>query len=143
MPSLKKSERQPTFIYEMMQRLGIEPGEVMLPRLGLVYMTAFYRCQSCQVKDACRKWLDSMPCSVATLRTSVRARIFYSNWPLAGASAKELANHELVGRQVSRHSEEIGDRLERLVVPSCDATRILTLCGTVARRRPRSANTRQ
>ena len=36
MPSLKKSERQPTFIYEMMQRLGIEPGEVMLPRLGLV-----------------------------------------------------------------------------------------------------------
>ena len=36
MPSLKKSERQPNFIYEMMQRLGIEPGEVMLPRLGLV-----------------------------------------------------------------------------------------------------------
>jgi hypothetical protein len=65
MPSLKKSERQPTFIYEMMQRLGIEPGEVMLPRLGLVYMTAFHRCQSCQVKEACRKWLDSMPCSVA------------------------------------------------------------------------------
>ena len=65
MPSLKKSERQPTFIYEMMRRLGIEPGEVMLPRLGLVYMTAFHRCQSCQVKEACRKWLDSMPCSVA------------------------------------------------------------------------------
>jgi hypothetical protein len=65
MPSLKKSERQPTFIYEMMQRLGIEPGEVMLPRLGLVYMTAFHRCQSCQDKEACRKWLDSMPCSVA------------------------------------------------------------------------------
>ena len=26
---------------------------------------AFHRCQSCQVKEACRKWLDSMPCSVA------------------------------------------------------------------------------
>jgi len=65
MPSLEKSERQPPFIYEMMQRLGIEPGEVTLPRLGLVYMTAFHRCQSCQVKEACRKWLDSMPCSVA------------------------------------------------------------------------------
>ena len=64
MPSLEKSERQPTFIYEMMQRLGIEPGEVMLPRLGLVYMTAFHRCQGCQVNEACRKWLDSMPCSV-------------------------------------------------------------------------------
>ena len=60
----QKAERQPTFIYEMMQRLGIEPGEVMLPRLGLVYMTAFHRCQSCQVNEACRKWLDSMPCSV-------------------------------------------------------------------------------
>ena len=36
MPSLMKSERQPTFIYEMIQRLGIEPGEVILPRLRLV-----------------------------------------------------------------------------------------------------------
>jgi hypothetical protein len=40
-------------------------GRVTLPRLGLVYMTAFHCCQSCQVKEACRKWLDSMPCSVA------------------------------------------------------------------------------
>src|SRR6516164_3587827 len=76
-------------------------------------------------------------------RRAVRARIFYSNWPLAGAPAEQLANYELVGRQVSRHSADTGERLERLVVPSCDAARILTLCGPVARRRPRSANTRR
>ena len=96
MPSLEKSERQPTFIYEMMQRLGIEPGEVMLPRLGLVYMTAFQRCQSCQVNEACRKWLDSMPCSVVNapnfcpsedilfeLRINQLSRVEYTPW-LAG-----------------------------------------------------------
>ena len=96
MPSLEKSERQPTFIYEMMQRLGIEPGEVTLPRLGLVYMTAFHRCQSCQVNEACRKWLDSMPCSVVNapnfcpsedilfeLRINQHSRVEYTPW-LAG-----------------------------------------------------------
>lgn len=59
-------KRQPTYISEMMQRLGIEPGEGVVPRLSLAYMTAFHRCETCQVKKACREWLDSMPQSVAT-----------------------------------------------------------------------------
>lgn len=65
MPGPKDLARQPPYIYEMMQRLGIEPGEAIVPHLSLAYMTAFHRCQSCPAKDACREWLDSMPRSVA------------------------------------------------------------------------------
>jgi hypothetical protein len=58
-------ERQRTYVSEMMQRLGIEPGEGAVPRLSLAYMTAVHRCETCQVKGACREWLDCMPRSVA------------------------------------------------------------------------------
>jgi hypothetical protein len=66
MPTLKDSARQPTYLYEMMRRLGIEPGEGVVPRLSLTHMTAFHRCQACPTKEACREWLDCMPQSVAT-----------------------------------------------------------------------------
>lgn len=66
MPSLKDSERPQTYLYKMMQRLGIELGEGVVPRFSLAYMTAFHRCQACPVKKACHEWLESMPCSVVT-----------------------------------------------------------------------------
>jgi hypothetical protein len=66
MASPEDSAAQPTYVYEMMQRLGIEPGEDVVPRLGLAYMTAFHRCKTCSAKSACRKWLDSMPRSVVS-----------------------------------------------------------------------------
>src|SRR5262249_13353880 len=66
MPSPKDSARQPTYLYEMIQRLGIEPGGDVVPRLSLAYMTAFHRYQTCPVKEACREWLDIMPRSVAS-----------------------------------------------------------------------------
>jgi hypothetical protein len=66
MPSPKESHRHQTHLYEMMQRLGIEPGEGVVPSLGLAYMSAFRRCKACPAKEACRKWLDCMPQSVAT-----------------------------------------------------------------------------
>jgi len=65
MPSLKDSARQPVCLYEMMQRLGIEPGESVVPRFSLAYMTALHRCQACPEKGACRAWLDGMPQAVA------------------------------------------------------------------------------
>jgi hypothetical protein len=65
MPSLKDSARQSICLYEMMQRLGIEPGESVVPRLSLAYMTALHRCQTCPGKESCRGWLDSMPQAVA------------------------------------------------------------------------------
>jgi Family of unknown function (DUF6455) len=55
-------ERQPTYI--MMERLGIEPGGGVVPRLSLSYATAFRRCEACPSKQACREWLDSMPVPV-------------------------------------------------------------------------------
>src|SRR3974390_2810293 len=66
MPSPKDLARRPTYLYEMMQRLGIEPGEGVVPRLSLAYMTAFQRCETCPAKEACREWLDSMPPSLVT-----------------------------------------------------------------------------
>ena len=66
MPVPKDSARQPTHIYEVMQRLGIDPAEGVVPRLSMAYMTAFHRCQNCPAKDACRKWLDAMPRSMTS-----------------------------------------------------------------------------
>jgi hypothetical protein len=57
-------ERQPTHLCEMMQRLAIEPGGGVVPRLGLSYATALRRCEACSSKQACRQWLDSMPALV-------------------------------------------------------------------------------
>jgi hypothetical protein len=66
MPAPTVSDRQATHITEMMERLGIDPGEGAVPRLSLIYTTAFHRCEACQSKQACREWLDSMPQSVAS-----------------------------------------------------------------------------
>jgi len=64
MPIPTGPTRQTTYLAEMMQRLGIEPGEGAIPRLSMAHMTAFHRCQGCAAKDACRAWLDSMPPAV-------------------------------------------------------------------------------
>jgi Family of unknown function (DUF6455) len=58
-------EGQPIYLFEMMERLGIEPGGGVVPRLSLTYATAFHRCEACPSKQTCRDWLDRMPRSVA------------------------------------------------------------------------------
>ena len=63
MPSPIADERQPTYILEMMQRLGIEPEGGAVARLGLSYAAAFQRCESCACKTACRAWIDKAPAS--------------------------------------------------------------------------------
>jgi hypothetical protein len=65
MPSPSARDRQPTYICEMMELLGIEPGGGVVPRLSLSYATAFRLCEACPSKKACRDWLDRMPRSVA------------------------------------------------------------------------------
>ena len=50
--------RQTTHIYEMMERLGIEPGGGTISSLGLIYATAFHKCEKCSSKHTCRNWLD-------------------------------------------------------------------------------------
>ncbi len=58
-------ERQPIYLFEMMERLGIDPGAGMVSPLSLSYVTAFHRCEACPSKQTCRDWLDRMPRSVA------------------------------------------------------------------------------
>jgi len=51
-------------LYEMMEKLGIDPNSGILPRLGLRYATALHRCEDCLCKKICREWLDHTPRSV-------------------------------------------------------------------------------
>ena len=51
-------------VYEMMARLGIDPGEGVLPGLSMRYATALRRCENCRSKRACRDWLDYAPAMV-------------------------------------------------------------------------------
>jgi hypothetical protein len=51
-------------IYEMMARLGIEPGAGVLPQMSLRYATALRRCETCRSKKACQDWLDYAPAMV-------------------------------------------------------------------------------
>ena len=51
-------------LYEMMEKLGIDPNSGILPRLGLRYATALHRCEDCPYKKTCREWLDLAPRSV-------------------------------------------------------------------------------
>jgi hypothetical protein len=53
-----------THIYEMMARLGIEPGAGVLPQLSLRYAAAVRRCENCRSKKACQEWLDYAPAMV-------------------------------------------------------------------------------
>jgi hypothetical protein len=53
-----------THIYEMMARLGIEPGAGALPHMSLRYATALRRCEACRSKKACQDWLDYAPTMV-------------------------------------------------------------------------------
>ena len=57
--------RQPTYLCEMLERLGLDPAEGAVPHFSLSHITAFHRCEACPSKSACREWLDKMPTSVS------------------------------------------------------------------------------
>jgi Family of unknown function (DUF6455) len=58
-------ETQLTYMREMMQRLGLDPAESVLPHSSLGYLTALRRCAACPSKKRCRKWLDRAPKDMA------------------------------------------------------------------------------
>lgn len=60
--AMAKAQNHPPHLWEMMQRLGIDPG--LLPQWSLSCATALHRCQACTHRQACRNWLDAMPASV-------------------------------------------------------------------------------
>lgn len=59
------ADYQPTYIREMMERLGLDPATGVLAYSELTFLTALHRCQNCPSKAECRTWLDSMPMSVS------------------------------------------------------------------------------
>ena len=59
-------EHPPIQVFEMMERLGIEPGGRVTPRLGLTYATAVHRCEVCPYHETCRRWLDHAPALVGS-----------------------------------------------------------------------------
>lgn len=52
-----QDDKHQIHICEMMNRLGIEAGAGVVPRLSLRYVTALQRCQHCPSETACRDWL--------------------------------------------------------------------------------------
>jgi len=61
----------------MMERLGLEPGGGVVPRLSLSYATASVRCEACLSRQLCRDWLDSMPAAAIAPRFCPNADIFF------------------------------------------------------------------
>lgn len=55
------TDGQSARIFEMMERLGIEPDGAVVPRLSLRYATAFRGCHSCPSTRICREWLEQTP----------------------------------------------------------------------------------
>lgn len=58
MATSSASQKQPAFMLEMMERLGINPGTRVAAQWNLSYMTALHRCRDCNHTRQCRTWLD-------------------------------------------------------------------------------------
>jgi Family of unknown function (DUF6455) len=58
MPTSTVKNDHATYPYRMMERLGIEPGGGVLPRLSLRYSTVVRGCKDCPATQACGAWLD-------------------------------------------------------------------------------------
>ena len=58
-------DTRPTYLREMMERLGVDPAGGVVAHSGLTYLPALHRCQSCPSQQDCRAWLDSAPMSIA------------------------------------------------------------------------------
>jgi hypothetical protein len=57
-------KHRPIPVFEMMERLGIEPSSSVAPRLSLTYATAISRCEVCPYQENCRYWLAHAPASI-------------------------------------------------------------------------------
>jgi hypothetical protein len=65
MPVSAAPQKQPSYVREMMQRLGIDPNAGVLPHLSLSYLTALHRCELCSDKQTCGAWLADKPTTVS------------------------------------------------------------------------------
>jgi Family of unknown function (DUF6455) len=59
MPSSENSDLRELQVYKMMERLGIELGAGVIPRYGLMYISAVRNCRSCGAVPPCNEWLGA------------------------------------------------------------------------------------
>lgn len=59
MGSFEKCDLRVTNVYKMMEHLGIELGGGVIPRFGLMYVSAVRTCQNCESVQFCTKWLGT------------------------------------------------------------------------------------
>ncbi len=66
MRSPEKGDLRELEVYKMLERLGIELGEGVIPQYGLMYVSAVRNCRNCSAVPACAAWLGAAsPTSVA------------------------------------------------------------------------------
>ncbi len=70
-------QKQPLYISDMMERLGIDPSGGVVPHWSLSYLTALHRCQDCKAKKICRTWLDEVAEASLAPRFCPNAEIFF------------------------------------------------------------------
>ena len=61
MPSSEKKDLPELHVYKMLERLGIELGAGVIPRYGLMDISANRNCGSCGAASACIEWLGAAP----------------------------------------------------------------------------------
>jgi hypothetical protein len=59
MPSSENRDLQELQVYKMLERLGLELGAGVIPRYGLMYVSAARNCRSCGAAPACTEWLHA------------------------------------------------------------------------------------
>jgi hypothetical protein len=59
MSASENSDLQELQVYKMLERLGIELGAGVIPRYGLMYVSAIRNCRSCGTAPACAEWLGA------------------------------------------------------------------------------------
>jgi len=59
MRSSEKCDLRELEVYKMLERLGIELGAGVIPRYGLMYVSAVRNCRKCGAVPACTAWLGT------------------------------------------------------------------------------------
>ena len=62
---MTRERRRTPVLFEMMQRLGVDPARRSIAQSELTFLTALHQCQGCRSKEQCRHFLDSAPMSFA------------------------------------------------------------------------------
>ena len=79
MAALSIREHRPVHVFEMMERLGIEPSSSVTPRSSLTYATAVHRCEVCQITKTVAPGSTMRRHRSVLLRNSVQTQTSYLN----------------------------------------------------------------